>query len=97
MDYYEKSTDIAVLLRPGPCHDGENDGSERTHKVVGLAWFGGVFLSALAAMTILYANESFHIQDVDRAEPSEWELGSRYLEWILFPVLALPTFIMGLR
>ena len=31
---YEKSTDIAVLLRPGPCHDGENDGSERTHKVV---------------------------------------------------------------
>lgn len=54
-------------------------------------------------MTILYANElfqwhlSFHIQDVDRAEPSEWELGSRYLEWILFPVLALPTFIMGLR
>ena len=78
-------------------------GPELTHKGTSLAWFGGVALSALAAMTILYADElfrrrlSFHIQDVDCAEPSEWELGSRYLQWILFPILALATFMMGLQ
>ena len=78
-------------------------GPELAHKGVGLAWFGGVFLCVLTAMTILYADElfrwhmSFRIQDVDRAEPSEWELGTRYMEWILLPILALATFIMGLR
>ena len=77
-------------------------GPELTHKGVGLAWFGGVFLCVLTAMTILYADElfrwnlSFRIQDVDRAEPSDWELGTRYLQWILLPILALATFIMGL-
>ena len=79
------------------------DGPELTHKGVGLAWFVGVVLCVLTAMTILYADElfrwnlSFRIRDVDRAEPSEWELGVRYLEWILFPILALGTFIMGLQ
>ena len=77
-------------------------GPELTHKGVGLAWFGGVFLCVLTAMTILYADElfrwhlSFRIRDVDRAEPTEWELGTRYMEWILLPILALATFIMGL-
>ena len=94
IDPMEPSLTTIITLYYGP---------ELTHKGVGLAWFGGVFLCALTAMTILYADElfrwnlSFRIQDVDCAEPSEWELGVRYLEWILLPILALATFIMGLQ
>ena len=74
-----------------------------THKGVGLAWFGGVFLCVLAAFTILYAEElfqwnlSFRIKNTEQAEPSDWEIGSRYLQWILFPILALAIFMMGLQ
>ena len=80
-----------------------HDGPELTHKGVGLGWFFGVLLCALTAVTILYADElfrwqlSFRIRETDRAEPSDWELAGRYLEWILFPILAFGTFLMGLR
>ncbi len=80
-----------------------HSGPALTHKGVGFAWFVGVFFCGLTAMTILYADElfrwnlSFSIKDADHAEPSEWALESRSLGWILLSILALATFIMGLR
>lgn len=79
------------------------NGPTLTNKGDGLAWLFGVFLCVLTAITILYADElfrwnlSFRIRNVEHAEPAEWEITCRYLEWILFPIIALVVFIMGLR
>lgn len=78
------------------------DDPELTSKGEWMAWFCGVFLSALTAILILFADEifrwnlSFQIRNVDRAEPSDWEIAGRYISWTFLPVLALVIYIMGL-
>ena len=78
------------------------DGPKLVSKGAWEGWFGGVFLSLLTAALILFADElfrfdlSFRIREVDRAEPSEWELLGRYVSWTILPVMALVLYIMGL-
>ena len=78
------------------------DGPVLTSKGSWMGWFGGVFLSILAAAMILFADElfrwklSFQIRNADRAEPSEWEIAERYLCWTLLPIMALVCYILGL-
>lgn len=67
------------------------------------AAFGcGFFLCLVCAVTLLFANElfrwnlSFRIRDPERAEPSEWELSSRWVGWIAGLIGALAVFLMGL-
>ncbi len=78
------------------------DNPELTSKGEWMAWFGGVFLSALTAILILFADElfrwnlSFQIRNVDRAEPSDWEIAGRYISWTFLPIMALVIYIMGL-
>lgn len=78
-------------------------GPELTHKGAWLAWFCGVLISAVAAASILFADElfrfqlSFQVRDPDRAEPSEWELMWRHISWVLFPIFAVSVYIMGLE
>ena len=73
-----------------------------THNGDWLAWFTGVFICSLTAISILFADElfrfnlAFQIRDADCAEPSDWELSSRYISWTVLPVLALIIFIIGL-
>ena len=73
-----------------------------THNGDWLAWFMGVFVCFLTSITILFADElfrfnlSFQIRDVEHAEPSDWELSSRYIGWTVLPILALIIFIVGL-
>lgn len=63
----------------------------------------GLLVCAVTAVSILYADElfrwglSFRVRDPEDAEPSDWELASRYFTWIALPMLALVMFIMGLR
>ena len=63
----------------------------------------GLLVCAVTAVSILYADElfrwglSFRVRDPEDAEPSDWELASRYFGWIALPMLALAMFIMGLR
>ena len=63
----------------------------------------GLVVCAMTAVSILYADElfrwglSFRVRDPESAEPSDWELASRYFTWIALPMLALAMFIMGLR
>lgn len=77
-------------------------GPELTSKGSWHGWFGGVFLSLLTAVLILFADElfrwnlSFQIRDVGRVEPSEWEMAGRYISWTVIPVMALVLYIMGL-
>lgn len=74
-----------------------------THKGDWLAWFMGVFICFITAVTILFADElfrfnlAFQIRDADNAEPSDWEITSRYISWTVLSILALITFIVGLE
>lgn len=63
----------------------------------------GVFLCILNAISVLYAdaffrwNLRFRISNVEDAEPSEWELFSRWIGWFVLTVCALVIFILGLN
>lgn len=76
---------------------------ELTHKGTWLAWFGAVCISLLNAAYMLYEDElfrwnlSFQIRNVEDAEPSEWEMLSRYLSWMVLAGVALVIYILGLR
>ena len=78
-------------------------GPELTHKGTWLAWLGTVFLSALTAISVLYADELFHwdlsfqIQNAETALPSEWELMKRYLGWTVLTIMVLGLYIVGLQ
>lgn len=79
------------------------NGPELTHKGEGLAWFGAVFICILNALSIFFADElfrwnlAFQIRNVDRAEPSDWEIAGRYIGWSVMTIMALVIFIMGLQ
>ena len=74
-----------------------------THKGTWLAWFGGLFLCVLNVLSILFADELFHlhmafrIRNADRAEPSELEIAGRYFSWTAMTVVALVVFVIGLQ
>lgn len=74
-----------------------------THKGTWLAWFGGLFLCVLNVLSILFADELFHlhmafrIRNADCAEPSELEIAGRYFGWTAMTVVALVVFVIGLQ
>ena len=79
------------------------DGPELNRKGSWLAWFMGVLLSTLTAASILFADElfrwnlMFQIRNVDRAEPSDWEIASRHIGWTVLTVTVLILYIGGLQ
>ena len=76
---------------------------ELTHKGEPLAWFGTVFICILNALTMLFADELFRwnlvfqIRNVEKAEPSDWEIAQRYIVWTVMAIMALVLFIIGLQ
>ena len=72
-----------------------------THKGEWGVWFCAVFICIVTALSILFADElfrwqlMFQIRNPSEAEPSEWEISSRYISWTILPVLALGHFISG--
>ena len=79
------------------------DSPALTHKGSWLAWFLGIVLCGITVVSILFADElfrlrlSFRIQNVEDAEPTEWEMTTRYLSWIVFAIGAFAIFIIGLQ
>ena len=79
------------------------DGPELTKKGHWLAWFMGILLSALTTVSILFADElfrwnlSFQVRNIDHAEPSDWEIASRYIGWTGLTITVLILYIAGLR
>ncbi len=75
---------------------------ELTHKGDGRAWFGAVFICIINALSILFADElfrwnlAFQIRNVEKAEPSDWEIAGRYIGWTVIAIMALMVFILGL-
>ena len=76
---------------------------ELTHKGEAMAWFGAVFICIINALTMLFADElfrwnlAFQIRNVEKAEPSDWEIAQRYIVWTAMTIIALVVFIMGLQ
>lgn len=85
------STILGIMAGPPLVHKGE-----------WLAWFTGVFVCIITAVSILFADElfrwhlAFHIRNADQAEPSGLEIAGRYFAWTIMPGLAMIIFIMGL-
>jgi hypothetical protein len=54
-------------------------------------------------MSILFENEIFHwqlsfqIRNAEKAEPSDYEIVTRYASWAIIPLLVLQLFIAGLK
>lgn len=63
----------------------------------------GALFCVLNAASVLYAdalfrwNLRFRIRDPENAEPSDWELFSRWIGWIVITIAALVFFIFGLN
>ena len=76
---------------------------ELTHKGSWLMWLLGIYACAVTVCSILFADElfrwnlSFSIRNADRAEPTDWEIATRYISWTVLPIMALVIFILGLR
>lgn len=65
-------------------------------------WLGGVIVAAFTALSIVFAEElfqfslSFRVRYAELAEPSEWEILSRYAGWALGMFATLIIFFSGL-
>lgn len=74
-----------------------------THKGEWYVWLGGVIICIVTAISILFADElfrwnlSFQFRNVEQAEPSEWEIASRYIAWTVLTMMAIVIFVMGLQ
>lgn len=79
------------------------DGPQLTHKGNGIMWFFGVLISAMTALSVIFADELFRwnlryvIVNADNAEPTDWVYMSRYISWIILIAAALVLFIGGLK
>lgn len=94
IDPMEPTASTIVDLTAGP---------DLTHKGTWFAWFCGVFVCILAGISILFADElfrwqlAFRIRNTEQAEPSDWELASRYITWTGLAIMALIIFVQGLQ
>ncbi len=78
------------------------DGPQLTHKGDWGAWFLAAFICVLNTISILFAdrlfrwNLAFIIRDTENAQPSDWEIASRYISWTCFAAFELLVLFMGL-
>lgn len=81
------------------------DGPFLTHRGQWLGWLMGVLLCLVNGYCILYADElfrwqlSWEIRDPapDLAEPSDWQIMTRYISWTILLIWAIVLFIIGLQ
>ncbi len=74
-----------------------------SHKGEGMAWLAGVVICIVNAATLLFADELFHwkmtflLRNAEGAEPSDWQLGQRFISGATLGILALVVFVLGLQ
>lgn len=68
-----------------------------------LLWILGAVFCIMNAVSILYADElfrwrmSWRVSNPESIEPSDWEIGSRYIGWVATTVIILIYLNMGLN
>ena len=78
-------------------------GPDITHKGDWEVWFYAMLISLIIAVSILFADElfrfnlAFQIRDADYAEPSDWEIASRYIGWTITTILVFIAYLAGLQ
>lgn len=94
VDPMEPSVSHVLRLMQGP---------ELTHKGDWYAWISGLFVSVIAVVSILFADElfrlslAFQVRNVEHVEPSDWEIMGRYVGWTVMTVCVLVIYITGLQ
>lgn len=79
------------------------NGPELIRRGDGRLWFAGLFLSVVNTWSILFADEvfrrnmSWRVRNVEAIEPSDWEIGSRYVAWTILTLAIFAIYILGLR
>lgn len=77
-------------------------GPELEHKGQWQVYGMMLFVSALVALSILFADElfylslAFRVQNAEYAEPSDWEIASRAISWTILAGVILLGYCMGL-
>ena len=101
---YDEDGKVIDRLEPSATAIWElTEGPELTSRGNWMNWFGSVVISVLTVVSILYADElfrrnlSWRIQNPENAEPSDWELASRYFSWTVLPFMSLIMYIVGLQ
>ena len=94
VDQMKPSLHTVLALMSGP---------KLTHKGHWAFWFLGVVFSLVTAVSVLFADDLFRhrlryrIRDAELAEPSDWEIASRYISWTLMVIILLVVYIKGLK
>lgn len=76
---------------------------ELQHKGDWGTWVIGLLICLFTAASILFADELFRmslmfkVYNVDKVEPSDWEIFTRYVTWTLLPIAAWVMFAVGLK
>jgi hypothetical protein len=79
------------------------EGPRLTHRGDWLAWFAGLLISVICALSMIFAEELFRwnlvfrVRDVDLVEPSDWEIACRYIGWTLMALMAFGVYMKGLK
>lgn len=79
------------------------EGPKSDHQGSWGMWILCSFLSGFTVISVIFADAlfrlrlSFHVQDVDTLEPSDWELDRRIIGWGVSVVLILILYIVGLQ
>jgi hypothetical protein len=66
-----------------------------------VGWIGAVIVCLINVVGMLYADEwfclrmAFIVKNVDSVEPSDWGIASRYIGWMVLPILAVCLFVMS--
>lgn len=66
-------------------------------------WFLGLFFSGITAISIVFADELFHLRLSFRVanaydlEPSDWEILGRHISWTVITGMTLVLYILGLQ
>lgn len=78
------------------------EGPELIKKVSWEPWFFGVIICIINTISIIFADDLFKwslhfvIRNADEAEPSGWEIVSRYISWTVMFILAFVLFFVGI-
>lgn len=94
VDQMEPSVSTVLDLMNGPA---------LTSKGQWVGFFCGIFISAMTACSVLFADElfrwnlAFQIRNVDRAEPTDWEIAGRYIGWTVVTIMAFVIYMIGLQ